>query len=111
LSNEFALPQSKEFRMFTSKYFRTIGVTALMSATLIGCATSKPDEKITANVRAAIDRHPDLGPPGAIQVQTHDGVVYLSGLVDSSFSVENAVSVARRVKGVTGVVNNVSVDQ
>jgi osmotically-inducible protein OsmY len=97
--------------MSTSKYFKTFSLAVLLGASLIGCATSKRDEKITANVQAAIDRHPDLGPPGAIRVQTRNGVVYLSGLVDSSFSVENANSVVHRVKGVTDVVNNVSVDQ
>ena len=97
--------------MFTSKYFKTISLAVLLGASLIGCAISKRDEKITANVQAAIDRHPDLGPPGAIQVETRKGVVYLSGLVDSNLSVENAGSVVRRVNGVIDVVNNVSVDQ
>jgi hypothetical protein len=67
LTDEFDSRQSKEIRMFRSNYFKTIGVAVLMSASLIGCAISKPDEKITANVQAAIDRHPDLGHPGAIQ--------------------------------------------
>jgi len=95
--------------MSTSKSRRPIFFALLLVAPLIGCATSKPDEKITANVQAAIDKHPDLGPPGAIQVQTRDGVVYLSGQVDASFSGENVVSVARGVSGVTDVVSNISV--
>jgi osmotically-inducible protein OsmY len=78
---------------------------------LIGCAVGKSDEKITANVREAIEQHPDLGPPGGIRVQTRDGVVYLSGIVDTGLSSENAAIVARSVSGVTGVVNNVSVDK
>jgi osmotically-inducible protein OsmY len=82
---------------------------ALLLFALIGCATSKPDEKITDKVQTAIDKHPDLGPPGAIQVQTRNGVVYLSGQVGNGFSSENVVSVARGVNGVTDVVNNISV--
>jgi osmotically-inducible protein OsmY len=97
--------------MSTSKSFKPIISALLLAAPLIGCAVTKQDEKITANVQAAIDRHPDLGPPGAIQIQTRSGVVYLSGLADSSYSVGNAVSVARTVSGVTQVVNNVSVDR
>jgi osmotically-inducible protein OsmY len=97
--------------MSTSKSFKPVTCALLLGALLIGCATSNRDEKITANVRTAIDQNPDLGPPGAIQVQTRNGVVYLSGLVDSSLSGENVVSVAHGVNGVTDVVSNVSVDR
>jgi len=97
--------------MSKSKPFKPVICALLLGALLIGCAASSQDEKITANVRTAIDRHPDLGPPGAIQVQTRHGVVYLSGLVDTSYSVENVASVAREGTGATNVVNNVSVDR
>ena len=97
--------------MSKSKPFKPVICALLLGALLIGCATSAQDEKITANVRTAIDQHPDLGPPGAIQVQTRHGVVYLSGLVDTSYSVENVASVAREGTGATNVVNNVSVDR
>jgi osmotically-inducible protein OsmY len=90
---------------------RTIGFALLLGACLSGCATTKQDEKLSANVRGAIDRHADLGPPGTIQVQARNGVVYLSGLVNSGLSAENAVSVAHAVPGVTQVVSNVSVDR
>ena len=94
--------------MSTSNSFKPIFFALLLFA-LIGCATSKPDEKITAKVQTAIGKHPDLGPPGAIQVQTRNGVVYLSGEVNSGLSGENVVSVARGVNGVTDVVSNISV--
>jgi osmotically-inducible protein OsmY len=97
--------------MLKSKSLKPVSVAMLLGALLIGCATPNRDDKITAKVRTAIDQHSDLGAPGVIRVQTLNGVVYLSGLVDSSYSVENAESVARAVNGVTNVVNNVSVDR
>jgi osmotically-inducible protein OsmY len=63
---------------------------------------------ITANVQAALNARSDLGPPGAIRVQTRKNVVYLFGLVNSGYSGENAVAVASQVGGVTNVVSNVS---
>jgi osmotically-inducible protein OsmY len=96
--------------MSTSNFLRTVSCALLLGAPLIGCAVGNQDEKLTTNVQTAIDRHPDLGPPGAIQVQAHDGVVYLSGLADGDLAAEDVASVARRVKGVTDVVNSVSVD-
>jgi osmotically-inducible protein OsmY len=95
--------------MSTSKSLRPILFALLLVAPLIGCATSKPDEKITANVQTAIDQHPDLGPPGVIQVQTRKGVVYLSGQVNNGLAAENVVSVTRGVSGVSDVVSNISV--
>jgi osmotically-inducible protein OsmY len=44
--------------------------------------------------------------PNAIAVQTLDHVVYLYGLVSSSLEIYTAESIARRVPGVTGVVNS-----
>jgi osmotically-inducible protein OsmY len=80
----------------------------LLATSLMGCAVNKQDEKITTNVRAALATHSDLGPPGAIRVQARENVVYLSGLVNSGYSGENAVAVASQVDGVTNVVSNVS---
>jgi osmotically-inducible protein OsmY len=82
-----------------------------------GCALTdsgsppKDDARITAAVKAAIDKHPDLGPPNQISVDTRDHVVYLSGTVDYGLVAQNAVSVARGVRGVNDVVNDVSVDK
>ena len=80
----------------------------LLAAPLIGCAVNGHDEKITANVQAALNAHSDLGAPGTIRVQTRQNVVYLSGVVDTGESGENAVNVARQVGGVTSVVSNLS---
>jgi osmotically-inducible protein OsmY len=83
----------------------------IVAGSLYGCATTSGagDEKITANVKTLIDQHPDLGPPGAIQVETQDHVVYLNGLVGDGLERETAESVAREAPGVTKVVDSVAV--
>jgi osmotically-inducible protein OsmY len=81
----------------------------IVAGALNGCATTSPnDEKITANLEASIDQHPDLGPPGAIQVQTLNHVVNLYGMVGDGLGRETAESVALQTPDVTKVVVAVS---
>jgi osmotically-inducible protein OsmY len=89
----------------------------ILIASLTGCATSEKcgvegcssDREITANVRAALDQHPGLGPPDSITVQTSNHVVYLSGHVSEGLMRSTAVSLARDVKGVTRVEDTIYV--
>jgi osmotically-inducible protein OsmY len=82
----------------------------IVAGALNGCATTSPnDEKITANVETSIDQHPDLGPPGAIQVQTQEHVVYLNGMVADGLERETAESIARQTPDVTKVVDSVAI--
>ena len=46
-----------------------------------------------------------------INVDTHDGVVYLSGVVDDGLVTDTAITVARNVPGVKRVESTVSVDK
>jgi osmotically-inducible protein OsmY len=93
-----------------------IFVVVLM-ATVAGCAEyrefgvdgSPSDEKITASVKARLDQDASLGPPGSIQVQTLNRVVYLNGEVDVGLEKATAASKAKHVPGVTRVVNNIDV--
>jgi osmotically-inducible protein OsmY len=102
---------------------RLIPVYALASSLVVigilaGCAATSAsrsdvqssDEKITANVTALIGKHPDLGPPGTIRVQTLDHVVYLNGTVGDGLERETAESIALEAPGVTQVVNSVAID-
>ena len=63
------------------------------------------DATITAGVKAAIVREPTLK-VFEIDVETEQGVVQLSGFVSSADSVAAAASVARTVKGVKSVKND-----
>src|ERR1700679_3922686 len=81
---------------------------------LSGCATESSadkmtDEKITANIQARINQHPDLGPPDSVQVQTRDHVVYLSGEVSTGLMKRTAEDLAQQTRGVTKVVNDIAV--
>jgi hyperosmotically inducible protein len=66
------------------------------------------DAAITARIKAAILAEPALKVL-QIEVATTDGVVTLSGTVDSQRSLARASEVARNNQGVTSVVNNLVV--
>jgi osmotically-inducible protein OsmY len=96
--------------MSKSKVPYSLASVLIVAGALCGCATTSPgDEKITANVQTMIDQHPDLGPPGAIQVQTQDHVVYLNGMVADGLEREAAETVALAAPGVTKVVDSVAI--
>jgi len=89
----------------------------VLIATFTGCAsTSKQtgtgeyidDSVITAKVKAAVLGDPTLKVM-QINVETFKGEVQLSGFVDSAASVNKATGVARSVKGVVGVKNDLIV--
>ena len=87
---------------------------AILLASLLGCAgTSKQestgeyidDTVITTRVKAAIFNEPSLK-SAQINVETYKGTVQLSGFVSSRDNINRAVAVARGVKGVTSVKND-----
>lgn len=102
------------------KYISTIFL-ALMLATALGCTSTKststrePEKKtageyiddavITAKVKKDIFDEPSLK-ASEIKVETYKGVVQLSGFVSSEADIKRAVEVARNVKGVTSVKND-----
>ncbi len=90
---------------------------ALMLTTVVGC-TSTPttkslgevvdDAAITAKVKSAFAIDPILKAT-EIQVETYKGVVQLSGFVAQPSDIPNASAVARSVKGVQSVKNDIRV--
>jgi len=90
---------------------------AFLAVTLVsavGCASTSTkegtgeyvdDSVITTKVKAAIFNEPTLK-SAEINVETFKGVVQLSGFVNSQADINKAVEVARSVKGVTSVKNN-----
>ena len=82
----------------------------ILVAVLSGCATYGPgDAKITANVQAGLDQHPELGGSNSIAVQTQDRVVYLNGIVSTGLQRNIAESVAYQAPDVAKVQNLVSI--
>lgn len=98
------------------KYISTLILT-VMFATVLGCAsTSKQegtgeyidDSVITTKVKAAVFNEPTLKST-EINVETFKGVVQLSGFVSSDDDISRAVEIARSIKGVTSVKNDMRV--
>ena len=87
---------------------------AILLASLLGCAGTPTkegtgeyfdDTVITTRVKAAIFNEPSLK-SAEINVETFKGTVQLTGFVNSRADINKAVEVARGVKGVTSVRND-----
>jgi osmotically-inducible protein OsmY len=90
---------------------------AIALASVLGCASTAKQEGtgeyfddtvITTKVKAAILNEPTLKST-EINVETFKGTVQLSGFVASRADVNKATEVARGVKGVTSVKNDMRV--
>lgn len=103
------------------KHF-SVFLLALTAASLIGCASDNgrrsdttevrqtpgaylDDSMITTKVKTAIFNEPGLD-SAEITVETYQGVVQLSGFVESQQDINRAVQVARQVEGVKSVKND-----
>lgn len=87
---------------------------AVLLATALGCAPTPTkegtgeyidDTVITAKVKAAIFNEPSLK-SAEINVETFKGVVQLAGFVKYQADMNKAVDLARNVKGVKSVKND-----
>lgn len=87
---------------------------AMLLALFVGCASTESssgtgeyidDTVITTKVKAAIFNEPTLK-SAEINVETYKGVVQLSGFVSSRDDINTAIRVARGVKGVKSVSND-----
>jgi osmotically-inducible protein OsmY len=88
----------------------------ILAASLSACAVFQKcspencamDAEINSAVEATVAEHRELGPPAALRVQTINGLVYLSGTVDTEFEVRRAEAIVRGVPNVKDVVNNLN---
>jgi hyperosmotically inducible protein len=101
-----------QFNKFLSAAFLAVTLVSV-----VGCAsTSKQegtgeyvdDSVITTKVKAAIFNEPTLK-SAEINVETFKGAVQLSGFVNSQADINKAAEIARSVKGVTSVKNDMRV--
>lgn len=90
---------------------------AILMVSLLGCAPTPKqegtgeyfdDSVITTKVIAAIFNEPTLK-SAEINVETFKGVVQLSGFVSSQADINKAVEVARNVRGVKSVRNDMRI--
>ena len=98
------------------KRFSGFFIIALMLSAL-GCGSTPQqsstgqyidDSAITTKVKTGIFNEPSLK-VNQISVETYKNVVQLSGFVDSSASMDKAVTIARSVQGVSSVKNDMRV--
>lgn len=96
-----------------SKYFSALFLSIIL-VSFLGCASTPQkegtgeyidDAVITTKVKAAIFNEPTLKSI-EINVETFKGVVQLSGFVSSHEAMHKAVSIAKGVKGVISVKND-----
>ena len=96
-----------------------VGPSLLLCAILAGCSAidvyrqcgyegCPADRAITAEVVNQLKRHPALGPPNTVRVQTLGGVVYLTGQVATDYQRQLAESAAHQAAGSVRVVNTLS---
>ena len=100
--------------MTSAKRLFAVSIAALMLFA-IGCASTSTQEStgeyiddttITTKVKTAIFNEPSLK-VAQINVETYKAVVQLSGFVNSGAEINKAASVARSVKGVVSVRNDI----
>jgi osmotically-inducible protein OsmY len=68
------------------------------------------DAWITSKVTANLAADPEVN-PFEIDVDTEDGIVRLSGMVETDVQRDEAEQLARRTRGVTGVVNDIELGE
>jgi osmotically-inducible protein OsmY len=92
-------------------------IFAILLASILGCAATSTkegtgeyfdDTAITTKVKAAIFEELSLK-SAEVNVETFKGTVQLSGFVSSRADINKAVELARGVKGVTSVKNDMRV--
>jgi len=91
--------------------------TAAVAITAVGCSSSPTaktageyvdDAVITSKVKAAFAADPNVKAT-EVNVETYKGDVQLSGFVANPADAQRAVEIARGVKGVTSVKNDIRV--
>src|SRR5262245_49187416 len=101
------------------RWFLTGGITAAIAmSALTGCKSTHEeqaegrtsDKKITSEVHERL-KHEPAYKFNEVTVKTFDGVVQLSGFVQTSNQKLRAEEIARGVYGVSQVVNNISLVQ
>ena len=94
----------------------------LLTSALPGCASYPANEKcgdsgcisdaqITSQVQALFAQHSELRGPDQVYVTTKNHVVYLTGMVEIGLERDIAGSIAEGANGVTGVVNDISIEK
>jgi hyperosmotically inducible protein len=98
------------------RHLRLLSIAMLAMLTLVACSSTSgrtageniDDATITAQVKSKLAAE-KVSTLTKVDVDTNLRTVYLSGVVTSEEMKQRAASIARSVKGVNAVVNNLSV--
>jgi hyperosmotically inducible protein len=80
------------------------------ASTMVAPATQHADSGITSVIEESLDAN-DGVKAKQVEVSTREGVVYLTGVVDTEEARREAGRVAWRTEGVTGVINYLTVGE
>jgi osmotically-inducible protein OsmY len=103
--------------MNMTKRIATAVLTATVAFTIVGCSSTRTGEStgeyiddaaITTKVKAAFAADPNVKAT-EVNVETYKGAVQLSGFVAQPADAQRAADIARGVKGVTSVKNDIRV--
>ena len=92
----------------TSRLVLSLVLASGLATAGLAQETASQDETITQSVKAMIAEKPALK-AHQITVETHQGVVYLHGKVDTQVEQKDLESLAMQTTGVKKVVNNTTV--
>lgn len=102
------MKSSNRFAVFFFSVLMLVVAGCASTATQEGTGEYIDDTVITTKVKAAIFDEPTLK-SAEINVETFKGIVQLGGFVSSSANINKAVELARGVKGVKSVKNDMRV--
>ena len=85
-----------------------VGISFLLTLAILACKHGPDDATLTSNVRTRLAADSTL-PASSITVETKDGVVTLSGTVNSEAEKSRAEQIAKGVEGVKSVTNDLTV--
>jgi hyperosmotically inducible periplasmic protein len=94
---------------------KALALSLALVCALVGCRTNETprqqvdDLEITANIKSKLASDVGLSTVPDISVNSTDGVVTLSGSVDSAATKSRVETIARNVPKVTRVVDNIQV--
>lgn len=95
---------NRDGRLDPDEFFNAQSIRSRMQA-----GAFVEDSVITAKVKAALVRDLDLGGALAVSVETHKGMVVLSGFVDNDTLIRRAGEIAAAIEGVRDVKNSLVV--
>lgn len=107
----------KNFKHYLSLLSTITGLVIMLLIVNVGCSATSTRESageyfddalITTKVKAAILEEKELK-VAEVNVETFKGVVQLSGFVNSQGDINKAASIARNIKGVKSVKNDMRI--